>query len=153
MTFKIRPDDLSHPATRQLVSSHVDEMRAGSEPEAVHAYDLERLRDPAVTLWSAWHGERVAGVGGLAHLDDERGELKSFRTHVDFLGRGVGRRILRHAIGEARIRGYRTLWLETGTAASFDAARHLYASEGFEPCGAFGDYAEHPESAFMTMRL
>ncbi|WP_221585111.1 GNAT family N-acetyltransferase [Microbacterium sp. G2-8] len=151
--IEIRPDDLSHPATRQLVSAHVDEMRAGSVPEAVHAYDIDRLRDQSVTLWSAWHGEHLVGVGGLKHLHDDRGELKSFRTHVDFLGRGVGRRILRHAIGEARARGYGSLWLETGTAASFDAARHLYASEGFERCGVFGDYPDNPLSAFMTMRL
>lgn len=153
MNFEIRPDDLSHPATQNLVASHVDEMRAGSVPEAVHAYDIEKLRDSAVTLWSAWQGDRLAGVGGLKHLDEDRGELKSFRTHADFLGRGVGRRILQHAIGEARTRGYRTLWLETGTEPGFAAARHLYASEGFEPCGVFGDYPDTPLSAFMTMRL
>lgn len=153
MTFEIRADDLSRPETRALVAAHVAEMRAGSVPEAVHAYDVEKLRDQSVTLWAAWRGDRLAGVGGLKHLDEHRGELKSFRTHSDFLGRGVGRRILRHAIGEARGRGYGSLWLETGTEPPFDAARHLYASEGFERCGVFGDYPDNPLSAFMMMRL
>lgn len=153
VTIEIRPDDLTHPATRALVASHVAEMRAGSVPELVYAYDVDALLAESVTLYAAWDGERVAGVGGLKHLDDERGELKSFRTDPSFLGQGVGRRILRHVIDEARGRRYRSLWLETGTAAEFDAARHLYASEGFAPCGVFGDYVDNHLSHFMTMRL
>ncbi|WP_338100720.1 GNAT family N-acetyltransferase [Microbacterium excoecariae] len=153
MPLEIREDDLTHPATRALVAGHVAEMRAGSAPELVYAYDLERLLARGVTLWSAWDGDALAGVGGLAEIGPGRGELKSFRTHADHLGRGVGRRILRHALAEARARGYASVWLETGTAPSFDAARHLYGSEGFVPCAAFGDYVDNPLSHFMRLDL
>ncbi|MCE8441339.1 GNAT family N-acetyltransferase, partial [Rhodovulum sulfidophilum] len=54
---------------------------------------------------------------------------------------------------EAKRRGYRALWLETGTSAPFAAARALYQSQGFKPCGPFGDYRIDPHSAFYTMRL
>ncbi|MGI6878965.1 GNAT family N-acetyltransferase [Microbacterium sp. gxy059] len=153
MPFEIREDDLTHPATRALVAAHVAEMRAGSVPELVYAYDVDRLLDPAVTLWSAWESDALAGVGGLTRLDAERAELKSFRTAPAFLGRGVGRLILRHALAAAREAGHRTVLLETGTADEFAAARRLYASEGFVPRGAFGEYADNPLSLFMELDL
>lgn len=153
MPFAIRPDDLTHPATRALVSMHVAEMRAGSVPELVYAYDVDRLADPSVSLFAAWEGDRLAGIGGLKDLGGGRGELKSFRTAPEFLGRGVGRILVRHVVAEARARGLASLWLETGTADEFAAARHLYASEGFQECAAFGDYIDNPLSHYMTLRL
>jgi putative acetyltransferase len=39
------------------------------------------------------------------------------------------------------------------TRPGFAAARTLYASFGFEPCGPFGDYVEDPNSVFMRLRL
>lgn len=153
MTFTIVPADLSDALTHELVSSHVAEMRAGADPSVVYAYDTEQLRAHDVTLWTAWHGDELAGVGGLKHLDEARGELKSFRTARAFLGRGVGRALVRHVIAEGRARGYSSLWLETGTAPSFVAARHLYASEGFTACEAFDDYTPNPLSHFMTRAL
>lgn len=53
----------------------------------------------------------------------------------------------------ARKRGYDSLSLETGSQPGFEAARTLYASFGFEPCGPFGDYVEDPNSVFMRLRL
>lgn len=34
-----------------------------------------------------------------------------------------------------------------------DPARCLYASVGFQPCSAFGDYVEDPYSVFMSLSL
>jgi putative acetyltransferase len=61
--------------------------------------------------------------------------------------------MLRHLIAEARTRGMRTLWLETGSTDDFQPALRLYASEGFTLCGPFGDYPENPFSVFMTLSL
>ncbi|WP_029150444.1 GNAT family N-acetyltransferase [Microbacterium indicum] len=153
MTLEIRIDDLTSPATRELVASHVAEMHSGAESaEFVYAYDVDALTREGVTLFSAWEDGALAGVGGLAGLGGD-GELKSFRTAAAFLGRGVGRAILRRAIAEARSRGYANLWLETGTSDAFAAARHLYASEGFAETGPFGRYPASPESYFMTRAL
>jgi putative acetyltransferase len=61
--------------------------------------------------------------------------------------------MLQHLIAEARSRGMRTLWLETGSTDDFQPALRLYASEGFVECGPFGDYPENPFSVFMTLPL
>lgn len=45
------------------------------------------------------------------------------------------------------------LSLETGAWPYFDAARALYARNGFVECPPFGDYREDPNSVFMTRTL
>lgn len=149
-TMDIRVDDLTGDATRALVARHLAEMRAGSPAESCHALDVDGLRGSDVTFWSVWIDADLAGIGALAHLDAERGELKSMRVVDGFRGRGVARTLLRHIIAEARTRGLSTLWLETGSNAPFLPARRLYESEGFTRCGPFGDYVEDPFSVYMT---
>ncbi|HZJ56595.1 MAG TPA: GNAT family N-acetyltransferase [Myxococcaceae bacterium] len=146
-------DDLSGAPTRALIARHLAGMHANSPKESVHAFDVDRLRQPGVTFWSVWVGEEIAGCGALKTLDAERGELKSMRVADAFLGLGIGRAILDHLVAEARARGLRTLWLETGSAPSFLPALRLYESAGFRRCGPFGDYREDPFSVFMTREL
>ena len=146
-------DDLSGAQTRALIARHLAGMHASSPPESVHAFDVEKLRQPGLTFWSAWVGEEIAGCGALKVLDAERGELKSMRVADPFLGRGIGRAILEHLVAEARARGLRSLWLETGSAPAFVPALRLYESAGFRRCGAFGEYREDPFSVFMTREL
>ena len=119
----------------------------------MHAYDFDKLRAPGVTFWSAWVGEDLAGCGALRRLDDARGEIKSMRVADAFLGRGIGRAILVFIMDEARSRGMRSLWLETGSSEAFVPALRLYESEGFTRCGPFDDYVEDPFSVFMTRDL
>lgn len=128
-------------------------MHEHSPPESVHALDVDKLRAPGVTFWSAWIGDDLAGCGALKRLDDTRGEIKSMRVADAFLGRGVGRAILLFLIEEARARGMRSLWLETGSADAFAPALRLYESAAFERCGPFGDYVEDPFSIFMTREV
>nr|WP_299346363.1 molybdenum cofactor synthesis domain-containing protein [uncultured Maritalea sp.] len=47
----------------------------------------------------------------------------------------------------------RKVSLETGSDASFLAARNLYLSEGFAVCPPFGSYTLDPLSVFMTRTL
>ena len=75
------------------------------------------------------------------------------RVDDRFRGTGAGRALLRHIVAQARERGIRSLWLETGSADAFISARALYASEGFVPCGPFEGYAPDPLSTFMTREL
>ena len=117
------------------------------------ALDVDALRDPKVTFWSGWDGDELVVIGALKTMDAANGELKSMRVADAHRGTGAGRAILRHIVDEARSRGMRTLWLETGSPESFLPARRLYASEGFVECGAFGDYPENPFSVFMTRDL
>lgn len=124
-----------------------------SPPESVHALDLERLRRPEITFWSAWKGPLLLGCGALKELDRRHGEVKSMRTPNAHRRQGVGRAILAHIIEVARSRRYERLSLETGSMEAFRPAQKLYESAGFTYCGPFGDYNEDPNSAFMTLRL
>ena len=146
-------DDLSGAPSRELIARHLAGMHANSPPESVHAFDVDRLRQPGVTFWSAWVGDEIAGCGGLKTLDADRGELKSMRVADRFLGKGIGRAILEHLTAEARSRGLKTLWIETGSAPAFLPALKLYESAGFRRCGPFGDYREDPFSIFMTRQI
>lgn len=152
-TIDIRDDDLSGEATRRLIAAHLAGMHDTSPPESVHALDLDRLRHPSISFWSAWIGGELAGIGALKALDDERGELKSMRVDDRFLGTGVGRALLRHIVAAARERGMTSLWLETGSTAEFLPAQRLYASEGFVECGPFEGYSSDPFSVFMTREI
>ena len=131
-------------------------MRAAFEnspPGAVFALDLSGLRDPSVTLWTAWEGDALLGMGALKALDANHGELKSMRTAPGALRRGVARAMLAHLIAEGRARGYRRLSLETGSNAPFAAARALYAGAGFVECGPFGWYADTEFSRYFSLEL
>jgi len=151
--LRFQVDDLSGAKTRALISHHLAGMRASSPPESVHALDVDQLRQPGVTFWSAWLGDELVGCGALKQIDVDRGELKSMRVADAFLGRGFGRAMLEHLIGEARARGIKSLWLETGTALAFKPALELYRKMGFVPCGPFDDYVEDPFSTFMTREI
>ncbi|MBB6695536.1 GNAT family N-acetyltransferase [Cohnella xylanilytica] len=151
--MEIKRDDLTGPEVQALIGEHLQGMFEHSPPESVHALDLDGLRKPEITFWSAWEGDRLAGCGALKELDPEHGEVKSMRTSSAFLRRGVASRMLEHIIGEAKRRGYRRLSLETGSMEAFVPARNLYARFGFEYCGLFADYAEDPNSVFMTKEL
>jgi len=151
--IEIRVDDLAGEAIRALIAFHLDGMHDTSPPESVHALDIDGLRHPSITFWSAWIGGELAGIAALKSIDAERGELKSMRVDDRFRGSGVGRALLRHLIAAARRRGMTSLWLETGSPDDFVPAQRLYESEGFTRCGPFEGYTDDPFSVFMTRAL
>jgi len=146
-------DNLDGPEVADLLQDHLDQMAIHSPPESRHALDLEGLKSPFITFWSAWDGDNLMGCGALKELDPEHGELKSMKTANAYLKRGVAKALLQHILVEAGRRGYRRLSLETGSMAAFEPARRLYASYGFTDCGPFADYVEDPNSVFMTLEL
>lgn len=152
-TLRIELDDLRRPQVHALLDEHLQHMRSLTRLESVHALDLDKLRDPAITFWSAWDGAVIAGCGALKELDPGHGEIKSMRTPGARRRRGAGRALLVHIVEVARDRGYRRLSLETGAGSDFLPAHRLYESFGFAPCGPFGGYKEDANSAFMTMPL
>jgi putative acetyltransferase len=68
-------------------------------------------------------------------------------------GRGYASEVLQHIIGVARERGYRQLYLETGSTPPFEPAHALYRKAGFTFCDPFADYKEDPFSRFMVLPL
>ena len=146
-------DDLQHPAIHALLNEHLQNMYELSPPESVHALNLEKLRVPDITFWTAWENDVLLGCGALKELGPKHGEVKSMRTPIAHRRKGAGRAILAHIIEVAKGRGYERLSLETGRAEAFKPAQKLYASFGFTYCGRFGDYPDDPNSVFMTLRL
>ena len=149
----LRVDDLSGEPIRRLLALHLAGMHEHSPPEAVHALDLSGLLKPEVTVWSAWRGDAIAGVGALKALGGGHAELKSFRTHPDHLRQGVAAAILDHVIGEARARGLSRLSLETGRGEAFEPALALYRSRGFATGELFADYPPSDFSQFLHLDL
>lgn len=128
-------------------------MRAISPPESVHALDLDGLRRPEITFWTAWSGAALLGCGALKELSPDHGEVKSMRTARAHRRSGVARAMLAHIVAAARRRGYQRLSLETGSMAEFAPARSLYERFGFRYCEPFAGYVDDPNSVFMTRRF
>ena len=149
----IREDDLTGERTIAFLREHLDNMRAISPPESVHALGLRGLRSPEITFWSAWEEDELLGCGALKALGVKTGEIKSMRTVVAHRGKGVGSKILERILREAKMRGYTSLNLETGSQPEFAPARGLYERRGFGYRGPFAGYTDDPNSVFMTKKL
>jgi putative acetyltransferase len=145
--------ELTDPRITDLLSEHLRDMARHSPPESIHALDLDGLRRPEISFWTAWDGDALLGCGALKELDPAHGEIKSMRTAQAHRRKGVAAAMLTHLLGEATRRSYRQLSLETGSMQAFEPARRLYASFGFTYCGPFADYIEDPNSVFMTRAL
>jgi putative acetyltransferase len=151
--MQIRVDDLMGPEIRALLEEHLRHMHELGPPDSVHALDIDALRQPDVTFWTAWSGLQLLGCGALRELSRSHGEVKSMRTAAAHRGQGVARAVLERIIEEAQARSYERLSLETGAMKAFEPAHKLYQAYGFAFCPPFGDYAEDPNSVFMTRRL
>lgn len=147
---EIEIDDPRAADVRALLERHLSHARANSPPEAVHALDVDSLVDPAIVFFSFRRDGELLGVGALKILSDNHAELKSMHTAAAARGRGIGGALVDHLVGVARARGIARVSIETGCQPAFAPARSLYASAGFEPCEAFGDYEPSPNSVFMT---
>ena len=151
--MEIVVEDLRGPEIRALLQEHLDSMKLYSPPESVHALDIEALRKPEITIWSAWENGELLGCGALKELDAGHGEIKSMRTSARRRRQGIAKALLTHIVAEARRRGYGRLSLETGSQEAFAPARSLYAALGFVFCEPFADYTPDPYSVFMTREL
>lgn len=151
--MEIRIDDLRGPEIAALLEEHLQSMHQHSPPESVHALDLNALRKPEITFWTAWDGKELLGCGALKELDPTHGEIKSMRTATRHLRKGVALSIMQVILAEAEKRAYWRLSLETGSMAAFAPARAMYARLGFQLCGPFQGYVEDRHSVFMTKEL
>ena len=101
-----------------------------------------RGRDPErERAWIAWEGGRRLGSVLVVDAGSGVAKLRLFLLVPEARGRGLGRRLLRTAMGWARGRGYHAMRL--WTHESHRAACALYAAEGFRlaasrPARSFG---------------
>ncbi len=151
--FDIRLDNLRGPEIAALLEAHLDAMRAISPPGSVHALDLDALRAPEVTFWTARDDDALVGCGALKEIAPDHGEIKSMRTSAAHVRKGVAAAILDQIIATAQARSYQRLSLETGRTEPFVPAHRLYERYGFVECLPFGEYWDDPFSICMTRAL
>jgi len=151
--FEIKLDDLLGPEVKLLLEEHLEDMRATSPPESVHALDLDKLKDPSVKFWTIWKNQSLAGCAAIKKLDETHGEIKSMRTANSFQNQGIASKLLIHILKEAKQLGYQKLSLETGSMDFFKPAHGLYQKYGFTFCSPFAQYSEDPNSKFMSLNL
>jgi putative acetyltransferase len=119
--------------------------------EARYALDLTTLERENVLFAVARNEAGLAlGCGALV-LGDATAELKRMFVRPSHRGQGTAAKILAILEYEAAKRDYQLIQLETGPYQPEAIA--FYKKHGFELCGAFGDYREHPLSVFMEKRI
>lgn len=150
---EIRLADLDDANIADLLTTHATRALGNARCRAGHALDIEALRDPSIEVWSIWQDDRAVAVGSIRRLSADHGELKSMFVADTARGHGLGQALLEHLVEVSRGHGMTRLSLETGASDYFDAARRLYAGNGFEVCDAFADLPSHPDSIFMTRSI
>lgn len=149
----VHEDDIKSGVVRDLVRLHLEGMHAHSPPGSVFALDFSGLTAPNVSVWTVWKDDKIGGIGALKDLGNRFGELKSMRTHPDYIRRGVALTLLDHIIGVARARNMVRLSLETGSGSYFEPALSLYRRRGFVEGDPFGDYERSAFNQFLHLDL
>ena len=135
------------PDMRALIGELNGVLSSLTSDEANHRLAVEDMADARTTVFVARVNGEAAGCGALYRHPNGIGEVKRMYTRPAFQGLGLGRQILNEVIALAKQEGFDQLVLETGH--NYEAAKHLYQSSGFEPCGPVLDYPDHPESVFL----
>lgn len=152
-TLTIKPDDLSGPEIAALLQWHLDHMYAITPAGSVFALDIDALRVPEITFWSAYLEGELVGCVALKEHGGGLGEIKSMHTLEKHRGKRIAHNLIKHLIQEADQRGLKRLSLETGKTEHFVPAQKLYERFGFTASGPFADYGPDPHSYFMTLAL
>lgn len=120
-----------------LPDAFLDGLGASVERRAARRREM-LARDDDGRIWIAEVGGRPVGfaeTGPCRDADVPPGaaELSTLYLEQAAAGRGIGRRLLAHAIADLRQRGYRvaTLWVLAGNRR----ARRFYAAAGWAPDG------------------
>lgn len=116
--------------------------------ESHHGIDMAALSQPNVLFAVARDGQGRAVACGAIVVGPDYGELKRMYTLPSHRGQGIARALLALLESEAGAQGVCQFTLETGYL-QHDAIG-LYERLGYRRCGPFGDYAEDPNSVFMS---
>ena len=118
-----------------LIYTVLREYHLRPDPDGTDAdlRDIEQsylARGGAFCVLEAQAGQ-IIGAYGLYPIDAQTCELRKMYLRRDYRGRGLGRRLLEHALAEARRLGFTRVTLET--ASVLKEAIALYESYGFVP--------------------
>ncbi len=136
-----------------LLNKHFIELRSVSPAGSTHVLDIAGLKDQSIKFWSLWENNEIIGCGALKFLDKNHGEFKSIRVADNFRKKGVGEKIIKHLIDEAKKLEIFKLSIETGSGQFFLPARKLFIKFGFKSCPPFAHYKNDPNSCYYTLDL
>lgn len=151
--MEIRIEDPRTNDVSALLQVHSDFCYSVTPACGVHTLDVEKLRLPGVTLFTAREQGELIGLCALKLITPTHAELKSMHVQSSSRGKGTGGFLVSHVLEFARSGGVERVSLETSPDEAFAPARRLYASLGFHDSGPFADYPESPTSVFMTITL
>ena len=151
--LKLIEGNFDHSEVNQLLKKHFVELRAASPEGSAHVLDISGLKVPSIKFWSLWKNDQLMGCGALKFLDKSHGEFKSIRVHNNFRGKGIGIKIIRHLVDEAKKLKINKISIETGAGDFFIPARKLFNNCGFKPCPPFAHYKEDVNSLYLTKYL
>jgi len=151
--MEIRLTNLADQQVKAMIRLHLKGMHANSPNGHVFALDSAGLAGDDITLFGAWDGPFLLGIGALKALSPKQGEVKSMRVPPEASGQGIGKAILEVIISTAMSCGYETLSLETGSGEGFAAAISLYLKRGFKKGDVFGDYVASDFNQFFHLSL
>ena len=136
-----------------LLKKHFIELRSVSPAGSTHVLDIDGLKDPSIKFWSLWENNKLIGCGALKFLEKDHGEFKSIRVADEFRKKGIGERIIKHLIDEAKKLEISKLSIETGAGEFFAPARKLFNKFGFKKSEPFAHYKVDPNSCYFTLDL
>lgn len=93
--------------------------------------------------------EKVIGTVALKRIDDQTAELKAMYLDREFRGRGLGRLLIDKVTGEARLRGFKSIVLDS--MSQYKDALRLYEKSGFKCTERYNDNAY--ADVFMRLEL
>ena len=142
------PDTADAKALIKELDAHLNGLY---RPENRHGLSIAALQENSVVfLVARWDGVAV-GCGAVKFVQDEYAEVKRMYVTPRWRGRGVAQALLTHLEWLARQKGFRVLRLETGVHQP-EAVR-LYERAGFARCATFGEYTEDGVSLCYEKRL
>ena len=146
-------EDPLTPDVKALLQTHLEFCHEVTPLEHSFALDVEKLRSPEITVFTAREDGALLGVGALKVFEPGHGELKSMHTSKASRGKGVGSAMVLHILEYAKRSGLDRVSLETGSHPPYEPARKLYEKCGFTYCEAFGDYELSDFNVCMTKSL
>ena len=146
-------EDPLTPDVKALLQTHLEFCHEVTPLEHSFALDVEKLRAPEITVFTAREDGALLGVGALKVFEPGHGELKSMHTAKAARGHGVGRSMVNHIVVFAKSKGLTRVSLETGSHPPYEPARKLYEACGFTYCEAFGEYELSNFNVCMTLSI
>ena len=148
--IQVAREDADHPDSRWLLDRLSDALTQLTGSSGRARFDAAEMALPGRCFAVARNAQRQpVGCGAFRPLQPDVAELK--RMFALPGSQGAGAALLHFLEQQARLEGYRQLWLETRRVNA--RALAFYSRHGFQPIAPFGPYVTMPQSQCLGKRL